>query len=852
MRVPRKKIQGMKTCVCVWSDKIPRHDYCLACLIGKEPEHFEQEDLLCCKAFSEATLKRCRRKGRIFRLKGLLPSSLECKRLMEEHPEWFEGELKVIQQQRLAPTDRGVASTPSRSIPAAAGGPDHGASASVAHDPEATDTHDRSQDARVYIPDRQGGLAQLSDLIPLTSGLDESKDSRDDADSEGEVSLDSSEPSQLSIEVEVPSDEEEEDITSAQPCKRRRQEDLEGDHPSMDQTAPPSLPLGYHIPKVPTGPTSLSRKPVLHHSPLRPRETLQQAAQRKEAEREEAQKQAAELQRKADASKRKLMDQAARAGSLTLSGADLVELFKTVTSSVEAAAKLAPQTVGDASSQIQNLVGTFVASPPEIPVPEFELLPPEGYELPGYGDGFAPPSLQGLWPESKSSCRPVMDGKPLASIKAEPSFQECNKTSIRLEGLAKSLREYMAEARGSSREGAPVPGVHWHPAAPPSELPSGLPSMEGQEVDMEEERFVPMGLPIPPNCREVLARVAYAPKIRFKSHFASCVRVPLEDYKTCLKWNTSFAPHEATPLVSATEGKDKAPEQLLQERVTKDPAVMEWHQALTQQIGMESASMKCHMANAAANQAAHWGAQRAEHCVGKAQGALEKLASLLVRNNLVDDSIFSDPAYQEVALCLRDASTHLRHVRNASSYIASVTEAGTDASARGIRASMEQMRSKTIASVLRLPTDKESAVQKVARELPVVPSSLFGGRWQTSLSLLGQRHQRRFQLQTLIKESTALESAPLRSTPSSRPGGSGGKRREPFPGSGGASAPPHKRKKRGGKGRATPKKQAQQKQQPAQSSTQPQARRGGPQQDHQRGKGKPRGKRGGRGGKRSQ
>ena len=220
--------------------------------------------------------------------------------------------------------------------------------------------------------------------------------------------------------------------------------------------------------------------------------------------------------------------------------------------------------------------------------------------------------------------------------------------------------------------------------------------------------------------------------------------------------------------------------------------------------------MKCHMVTASANQAGQWGVQRAESSVGKAQKAFDEFIAAMITLKKLKPSVYSNEAYLSVVRHLSDADKHLRHVQGSCSYIETATEAGTDAAARAIRSTVQQIRTRTIGAVLNLPADKESAVQRVAQELPVVPSSLFGGRWQISLASLGQRVQRRSQLQSLLKESKAMEDAPLQISFSA----SGRTFKRPFPEAGGASAPPFKRKKRN-KGSRAPK------QEPRATHTQP-------------------------------
>jgi hypothetical protein len=264
-------------------------------------------------------------------------------------------------------------------------------------------------------------------------------------------------------------------------------------------------------------------------------------------------------------------------------------------------------------------------------------------------------------------------------------------------------------------------------------------------------------------------------------------------YERCLRWSTRFAPHEAIPLCAELPSSDlsKTAEQVVEEACRKDECNKRSLSRLREQIDSASSSLKCHMA---CNAMAEASATLVRDVLARVEDARTRLESLLrdaTDAGVMAPSVAADPQATGLFEALEQTSTSLQLLAQTTTYSDHASKAGTDSAARGIRGAVQHCRAETVRIVLGQKDSSESAAQRASQQLPVVPGSLFGGRWFRALDSLHQHRESRQQLQQLVKQSAggSLVSVGQKSSK---------KRPQPFRPASGGSQPPGKKAKVGG------------------------------------------------------
>jgi len=405
-------------------------------------------------------------------------------------------------------------------------------------------------------------------------------------------------------------------------------------------------------------------------------------------------------------------------------------------------------------------------------------------------------------------------GRPLTELTAGLPSAHIDQWRVRLDGIAREVRDFMSQTGLS----------HWR-ASPQSSVPADpLPSLQGDNAVEEELSLI--GLPVPPTCEKLLQRVAYAPTVSASSPWASEVRMQEDVWRRCLRWSTRFAPHEATPLCAEcpSSGLSKTSEQVVEEACRKDECNKRSLDRLRDQIDRASSSLKCHMA---CNAMAEASATLVRDALARVEDVQTRLSSLhrgAADAGLMASDMASSPQATELFEALELTTSSLQLLAQTAEYSDHASKAGTDAAARGIRGAVQHCRAETVRIVLGQKDSAESAAQRASQALPVVPSSLFGGRWFGALDSLHQHRESRQQLQQLVKQSAggALVSVGSKA-PKKRP--------QPFRSAPGGSQPPGKKAKVSGAHGATAAD--------ASSSTKPSS---GRPKNHPKNRGKGRGK----------
>ena len=435
----------------------------------------------------------------------------------------------------------------------------------------------------------------------------------------------------------------------------------------------------------------------------------------------------------------------------------------------------------------------MAAPQPPPGIPEDELMPPPGFQLPGYGDGFRPSVVDSLSTAlgipalgATTALPPARPGRSLDELSADLPEEKQRQYRDRLEQYASTMRGFMAEPMPNELRGqvTEVPSC-WAEVearakpAPSAQLITMSPALHEDVPDLDEDK--PVGLPITDDFKTQLATVAYAPKIEETSLMASQVRVPERDFRQCCRWSTKFASHEAKPLAMQLRNPQrKAPEALLQEHVNKAPKDKEVLKVLGDRIKSGASSVKCAAATNAAAAAGTQASLRQQFHLEAAGGTFRKFLSLM-RKTIGDQKkeitdlrktvlgwkgadlfSFADqalPMAMEVDRHIKEAQRMQGITFAAERYTHHASLAAADAAMRNVRKAVGETRAESLRMVLKLPPEQQQTqnlVTGTAAALPYSPTSLFGGRLQTALNLV-ERNQQSVQQLTTVANNAGLQ-----------------------------------------------------------------------------------------------
>ena len=487
--------------------------------------------------------------------------------------------------------------------------------------------------------------------------------------------------------------------------------------------------------------------------------------------------------------------------------------------------RLLVQQVLDATHQ----AGMGDQSAPQIP--ENELMPPQGYQLPGYGDGFRPQSAQELLQNlgltlPQPTSQPVRPGAPLSQLSATPADADVTRLKRKLQSYAADLCSFMEQPtppilQDEVQEVEPCwkevqQRARKRAASPPA--PHMSPVSDEDEDDVKEDDN--FGLPIKDVVKECIATVAYASTFNPHSRWAGQVRVPTADYEQCCSWSTRFAPHEAEPLAYQLKNpQHKAPEVLLQEYLSKTPEDKQTTKELDADLSSASAALKC---ASAVNSAADAGTQASVQCRAFIDQVGQALDTFVARtcygvelqrrriNKLTDelgrpreDSILTkaDLVHSAALGQVKSAIDQAREATGVSlkahRYAFHASLAGVDAASRNVRTTLAKHRQEALRRVVSVPKEKakvQQAVHRMALELPYSPTSLFGGRTQVVLNTAEASQHRRTQMANLLETYKGSKVI----LPDNMSGGKKGQKRPASTNAGGRSS--KKKRFRGGGG----------------------------------------------------
>jgi len=377
-----------------------------------------------------------------------------------------------------------------------------------------------------------------------------------------------------------------------------------------------------------------------------------------------------------------------------------------------------------ASGLLDGIVANGVVLAGEERPTVTDLLPPADYEMPARSFG-VPQGFLDAWATqhpNKLPPRPhsLIPGKPLNQLSAEYTTEDNNRWKTELEDLAASLREFMCD---SSRE---RPWVM--PDAPPSNsrpFPGGF----SAETIEDNEVFDPVGVPVLNQYEDILRRVAYAEKVEPRNAAAQAVRLPAVDYNRTCAYDVRMTEAEAV-VVGFEVGKPKPPLTQLKEKLESDRVVRNTLRTDRDAIGGQADVLKCTLAMGSILDATTQSAQLVVDSIAPSEALLQ--ATLETSNAGSSQAIKCEEA-------LAKARSALPALRSALRYMEALTQVSIDSAARSVRMGVTKCRLDTLRTLCNLPVQEHlSAVETACTKLPVVPSSLFGGRFQMALASLHQ------------------------------------------------------------------------------------------------------------------
>ena len=401
-------------------------------------------------------------------------------------------------------------------------------------------------------------------------------------------------------------------------------------------------------------------------------------------------------------------------------------------------------------------------------LPDNELRPPEGFLIPGI------PEVEDLIPvvrtdgSSNTTVQFEVDnirqGDKLHLIKSAlpPTCDNLDRLGGNMELAATNVREYMQRLLPQPSDDPTDDQVTPQETAPDTNRPDLLFAQSFWAKDFEqvseEQSWIDgvvnvttttnkgIGFPVSDRAKDMLGRVAYsaADQTGAKEEFTmptrhQVCRIPREDWVMCAKYNTDLTDKEM-PVICAGEASSKSDAAIIKMQVRSyddnkyNEEVDRIHNNITSGAGALKSALS-------------------------AQSAAEsiRLATSLTLNSLQSvqqrlDSLAVDPKSREDLRAIQDSVSYALEdteaARLAAYYADQASLAAAEAAAQSNRHQMLRLRSITVEALNNVPPAKLAKSTKMAKRvphplaraaqrLPVVPSSLCGGRLFTSVKNLG-------------------------------------------------------------------------------------------------------------------
>ena len=364
------------------------------------------------------------------------------------------------------------------------------------------------------------------------------------------------------------------------------------------------------------------------------------------------------------------------------------------------------------------------------PLGPFDLTPPPGYEVPGI--------YRVMTQEQRKACAsfhntaptqvlPFKEGRSLKELSSQTlTSKQAEEFPDKLDDLAKDIWARMAQDVSDdpqSWESARTPGTApaWKPPQAPEE--SEIPDSYHHDLDTlvtetpVESTKTYTGLPVSHRARRVLQHVAFGKDADKSSTLSRCVHLPKSDFKTCSQYSLTVSPQEEQIL--GHKQPVKAGKLESQDKVVS--AIRDEH-PYNKEFFADSRLVMQHQTDAMkAGLATHASVEASAYLAAEIQRNLESRLTQMESAGAIA---------QSEARGIRSAvSGDLALLQRSLIYADTAALGSVDSQARAARVDMLRARLRNTRVVFKVHADeKDSQLLSAVKDLPVVPSSLFGGR----------------------------------------------------------------------------------------------------------------------------
>ena len=378
------------------------------------------------------------------------------------------------------------------------------------------------------------------------------------------------------------------------------------------------------------------------------------------------------------------------------------------------------------------------------PLGPFDLTPPEGYEIPGV--------FKVMPQEQSQACRsfhnscpievlPFKEGRSLSELSSQVlSSKQAQEFPDKMDDLAKEIWDRMAQDVSEdplSWESAATPGTApgWNLPAEPDE--PRCPQSYHHDLDKlvtdtpVESTKTYTGLPASHRARRVLQHVAFGKEADKPSTLSACVHLPKADYKTLAKYSLSVTAQE---------------EKILGQRQPIKAGKLESQEKVVTALRDEQPGDKVFFADTRTVQQHQTDAMKAGLAAHSAVEASAYLAAEVQRNllhRLTQMESAGAIAAAEARGIRSAVEGDLALLQTSLLYADTAALASVDSQARAARVDQLRAREKTARVMLHVKAEeKDSQLLQAVKALPVIPASLFGGRFFNAVEGLASDKQR--------------------------------------------------------------------------------------------------------------
>ena len=386
------------------------------------------------------------------------------------------------------------------------------------------------------------------------------------------------------------------------------------------------------------------------------------------------------------------------------------------------------------------------------PLGPFDLTPPEGYEVPGI--------FKVMTKEQVAACQtyhqscptkvlPFKEGRSVSELSSHTlSSRQAQEFPDKMDDLAKEIWDRMSQDVSDNPrdwESARTPGTAPQWNLPAEQEEPEVPASYHYDLDAMvtetpvESTKTYTGIPVSNRARRVLQHVAFGKEADKSSTLSNCVHLPKSDFKTCARYSLALSAQEEQIL--GQKQPIKAGKLESQEKVV---TALRDEMPFDKDFFADSRVVLQHQTDAMkAGLAAHAAVEASVYLAAEIQRNLEDRLTHMESEGA---------SAQAEARGIRSAiSADLDLLQKSLLYADTSALGSVDSQARAARVDQLRARIRTTRVMMRIKTDeKDSQLLQAVRDLPVIPASLFGGRFFNAVEGLASGQQRAEAASTLV------------------------------------------------------------------------------------------------------